>query len=920
VSETPRPDPALGGGGGAQAEPPDGGGRARRFEEEDADWRRRRTREIRAELADHVERRAAALMAAGYTKEGARAEAERRLGNASRVEEACMRIAERRRSRLRLAGWLEDTARDVRVAVRAYRRRPVLAGGVMLTIALAIGAATAVFSVVRGVLLAPLSYPRAHELYSVYTRYLPATGYDFEYFTISGPELVEYRAMTRAMAGVAAYGVGTMNLTPSAGEPERVGVLQATADLFDVLDVRAAMGRTFVAADGAAAAPCVAVLSHGLWLDRFGGAGVVGSDVRLNGRPCAIVGVMPAGFAFPDERTRLYLVQKLDPTNAGWERESHPFVAVARLAEGVPLAAAQSELDALRARWAAEFPEHHARGHFIVLRPLADDITGDVRTPLLVLLGAVGLVLLIVTVNVASLILAGAEARRKEFAVRAALGVARARLLRQLMTESLLLALLGGALGVLLSRWLLRALLALYPGRLPRAGEVRIDGTVLLFGIGIAVASGLLFGAFPAIRFSAVRVADVLRTAGRGLTPHAGGVRVRRAFVVAQTALALVLALGAVLLARSYERMRAIDLGFEPAGVLTFPVAVPSGSYPDGARARDYFLRLEARLAAVAGVAAVGAVSDLPLRSGGGADDFIIEGRVLPAPGQAAWNARYQMATPGARAALGLDIVAGRWLAPTDVAGGPPVAVINEAFARAYYAGEEAVGRRIRYYGADSAWITIVGVVQDVRQLGVTTDAPPAIYTSLVQAPRPAYEGRMMNLLVRFGTDPLAGAAAVRAAASELDPTLPLGPLTTLDDVVTESVGGSRFTTTLMSAFAVLALLLGAIGVYGVLAHTVSLRAHEIGIRLTLGADRRDVLTRTVWQGMALVVAGIAVGFVVTFALRAAVEGLLFGVQPFDPLSLGFAAGTLLLVSLVACSLPAWRAARIDPLAALRQE
>ena len=896
-------------------------GRGSLFEDDRAGWRRRRSSEIRAELADHVERRRAALIAAGYTPDAARTEALRRIGDSKRIEEECMRIAERRRSRARMAGWLDEVVRDVTVALRAFRRRPVLAVGVVLTIGLAIGAATAVFSMVQGVLLSPLAFPQADRLYSVYTRYLPATGYDFEYFSISGPELMDYREMTQAMTGVAAYGVGAVNLTPDASEPERVQVLQGTTNLFDVLGVQPASGRGFVEGDGDPAAACVVVLSYGLWRERFGAdARTIGRDARLNGSPCTIVGVMPAGFAFPDERTRLYAVQKLDATSPVWNRESHPFAAVARLAPPATRATAQSELEALRARWSEDYPEHHARGHFVVLRPLVDDVVGDARTPLLVLLGAVGVMLLIVVVNIAGLILAGAEARKKEFAVRAALGVGRARLLRQLLTENMLSALIGGVLGVIAAGWMLRALIALYPGRLPRASDIHIDGTVLLFAAVIAIGSGLLFGVLPAIRMSAVRLSAVMRSAGRGMTRHAESVRARRFLVVAQTALALVLAMGAALLARSYAHMRAVDLGFDPAHVLTFAVAAPAGSYPEDARARDYFLRLEERLATIPGVEATGAVSDLPLRSGGGADDFIIEGKALPAPGQPMWNGRYQMATPGALTALGLELVEGRWFEPTDAAGTTPVAVINSTTARSYFAGEDPIGRRVMYMSPDSTWITIVGVVRDVRQLGVTADAPPALYASLAQAPRPFYAGRLMNLLVRFRGDPAEGASAVRAASAEIDPTLPPGPLTTLDDVVAEAIGESRFATTLMFAFAALALLLGAVGVYGLLAHTVQLRTHEIGIRLAIGADRRSVLRMVVREGLMLVLLGIALGFGVTFALRGAVEGLLYGVQPFDPVSLALAAGTLLTTSLVACSIPGIRAARLDPLTAVREE
>lgn len=884
-------------------------------------WRRRTANEIRAELAEHVERRTASLMAAGYSPDAARAEALRRMGNLGRIEEECMRIAERRRSRARVAGWFDGVTRDAVVALRSYGRRPVTAASVVLTMALGIGAATAVFSMVRGVLLEPLPFPHSGDLYSVYTRYLPESGYDFEYFPISGPELVDYRQMTRVMTGIAAYGAGFMNVTPPVGEPERLRVVQATADLFHVLGVSAAHGRAFAESDGEASARCVAVLSDGTWRDRFGAdASVIGRDVSLNGQACTLVGVMPPGFAFPDERTALYRVLKLDPASPQWERESHPFVAVARIAAGASRRDAETELDALRAGWSQAYPEHHGRGHFVVLRPLSEDIVGDARTPLLVLFGAVALVLVIVTANVAGLMLANMEARRREFAVRAALGVGRGRLLRQLLTESVLLALIGGGAGVLAANWILRTLLALYPGRLPRAGDVQIDGFVVLFGIAVAMASGVIFGLLPALRTTRVGVGEVLRSVGRGLTASSEGVRTRQAFVVAQTAFALVLVTAAAVLARSYAQLRSVELGFDPRGVLTFAVAVPASSYPDDAQARAYFHQLEQRLAGVPGVVSTGTVSDVPLRSGGGADDFIIEGRPLPGPGQPAWNARYQMATPGALKALGLQLAAGRWLESTDAAGAPPVAVINEATARAYFAGASPIGTRIRYYGPDSTWITIVGVVRDVKQLRVTEDAPPAVYAALAQTPRPAYTGRLMNLLVRFRGDATMGAPAVRAAVHELNPSLPPSQLMTMDDVVAEATAESRFTTALMAGFAAVALLLGALGVHGVLAHMVHLRRDEIGVRLALGAAQRSVLTMVVRQGVVLVLAGALIGVVAAVVLRKTLSGLVFGVQPFDPVSLLAAIFALLITSLAACWIPALRAARVDPLAALRGE
>ena len=878
-------------------------------------------RAIRAELDDHVARRARSLEAGGLSPAAARAEALRRLGDAGRIEEELMRIVERRRRRNALARWFDEFVGDVRLAMRGARRRPVLSAGIVLTVALAIGATAAVFGIVNAVVLRPLAFPRSGDLYSVYSRYLPETGYDFEFFTISGPELDDYRAMTRAMSGIAAYGTGMANLAPVGGEPERVLIVAGTANLLDVLGVAPARGRGFEPGSDDPGRACVTVLSDGLWRERFGAApGVVGSDVHLDGRPCRVIGVMPRGYWFPVERVRLWTTLELDRASPDWVRGSHPFVAIARLEPGSSRTAAQAELDALRARWSDDWPDHHARGHFLVLQPLLDDLVGAARPALFVLFGAVAAVLLVVCVNLAGLLLSAAESRRREFAVRAALGVGRGRLVRQVLTESLAFAVLGGVLGLLVSGPILRGVLRLYPGGLPRGSEVGIDAVALAFTLLTALFAGLLIGLVPALQTSSVRVSEVLRAAGRGITLGPAGVRARRVFVVAQTALALVLVVAATLLAQSYARLRAVDLGFDAADVLTFNVTVPSSTRPDPAAARDYFARLEQRLAAIPGVEAAGALSSLPLRSAGGADDFIIEGRATPAPGELQWNARYQMATPSALPALRLRLLHGRWFLPTDRAGAPPVAVINQATAGLYFPGLDPVGRRIRYFGPDSAWITIVGIVADVRSLAVDEAAPPAVFTALAQAPRPAYTGRSMNLVVRFRADPAAGAARVRAAVAAIDASLPPSELTTLDRLVTEAVGRPRFTLTLMSIFAALALVLGALGLYAVLAHSVQRRLHEIGIRLALGARPAHLLAMVVRQGLALVVIGTFIGLAAAFALRTAIARLLFGVTPLDPATLALAALTLLTCSLAASLIPALRATRVDPNVALRSE
>ncbi|HSF16186.1 MAG TPA: ABC transporter permease [Vicinamibacteria bacterium] len=898
---------------------PSKGSRARGESVDEREWVRKRRDEIRAELEDHLERRTRALEAQGRSPADAHSEAVRRMGDRERIEYDCLRIAQQRRVRQRRQWLLEDALRDVRFALRGFRRRPGLATGVVLTAALAIGAATSVFSVVNGVLLRPLPYPGSSQLYSVYTRYLPATGYDFPYFSLSGPEIQDYQAMTRVMAGVAAYTLSSANLAADGIEPERVAAVRAEWRLFDVLGAKPGLGRTFVEEDGAPGAPCVAVLSDGLWRERFGAdTGIVHRDIRYDGQLCRVVGVMPAEFVFPDERFRVWTPFVLDPSSPFWERRSHPFAAVAKLRDGATLAMAEAELDGLRSQWSAEYPDHYALGHFIVLRSFRLDLVEDTRPALLVLLGSVGVVLLIVVVNVAGLILSSAESRRHELAMRAALGVERWRLLRLLLTEALVLGLFGGGLGIIASTWMLRAILASYPGTFPLSSGIMLDGRVLAFAVGLSILTGLLSGAVPAVQASRVKSSEALRSMGRGLTSHRGSVRARQGLVVAQCALALVLSLGAALLARSYGSLRAVDLGFDPEGVLTFTVAIPPGSHAEPETARAIFERLEERLAAIPGVDAAGAFSDLPLQSAGAMDDFTIEGRPQPGPGQQMWNAGYQMATPGALRALGLRLVEGRWFDENDLASAPLVAVINQSTKRQYFRGEPVLGLRLRYSDEPIRWITIVGVVADTRSAGVQSPPAPAIYAALAQAPRAAYEGRVMTFAVRFRDDLAGQVPLVRAAVAEVDPALPLFGLRTMATIRTEAVGQTRFALTLMTGFAGIALFLVALGVYGVLAHSVHLRSGEIGLRLTLGAERTEVLRMMLRQGMTLTAVGIALGFTVAVVLRRASAGFIFGVSLFDPASLLLAMGTLLAASCLACAVPAFRASRVDPVVTLR--
>ena len=521
--------------------------------------------------------------------------------------------------------------------------------------------------------------------------------------------------------------------------------------------------------------------------------------------------------------------------------------------------------------------------------------------------------------NLVGLLTARAEGRRREVAIRSALGGGRGRLVRQLLTEHLLLVAAGGALGLLVAWWISPVLLALYSGDLPRGGRFEIDGMLLLFtGLTSGIA-GLAVGLTPAIHSTRAGVQDALRD-GRAATVRPSSVRMQGALVVAQIALSVVVIIGATLLVRSYAGLRQIDAGFDPHGVLSFRLFTPIAGYPSAGHVQSFYASLRERLAALPGVESVGAISNLPLQSGGPPDDFLIEGAPPVAPGEPSRNARYLMVTPGTIEALRIPLRRGRLLTEQDGAGQPPVVLINESAARTYWPAVDPVGRRIRYGGEDRPWITIVGVVADIRSLGLDRPAPPAIYAPLAQSPRPQYQGRGMTVILRNDTDLAGLVQPARHAVAALDPTLPLADVLPMTTVVERSAGRSRFAALLMSLFGLSALMLGALGIYGLLGYVVERRRAEIGVRFALGATRAGVYRLVLMRGLVLAAGGVVSGLAMAVALRRMMTGLLYGVSATDPLTFAGVALALLAVAIAACAIPARRAARVDALAALRGE
>jgi putative ABC transport system permease protein len=815
--------------------------------------------------------------------------------------------------------------RNVRHALRVLARAPGFSLTAIATLALGLGAATAMFTIVNSVLLRPLPFSDANRVVALWTRFEAPSGLDFAQFPLAGPELIDYRAQTRALEGVAAFNRATTTFTTddAVAQPSRGLNVAGTANLFTTLGVQPAMGRTFREGEDQPGAGCVVVLSHGLWLDAFGGdPSAVGRTARLDGTPCEVVGIMPAGFVFPDRLARVWRNAIVDTANPLWgERGSHNWSAIGRLAPGATFAEAEAEARTFAANW-RQADDHH-RGHFVFLRPYLDEVVGNVRPELTLLLGAVGLVLLVICANLASLLLARGEGRRRELAVRLALGAGRGRLVAHMLTESALLALAGGVLGVTAAIAFLDGLLRLYPGTLPRAEAIALDWRALAFAAAVTGLTALLFGLLPAMRASFTSPQTVLHAQTRGVI--GGRSRMMRAFVVAEVALSVTLVVGAGLLLRSYENIRSVDLGFDAENVYTVGQSLPLSTYPDAAAVRSFFAPLIERIAALPGVESAGAISALPLQAGfGGLNDFFIEGRPQPQAGEQVWNAGEVLVTPGYFETMRISVVAGRTIEARDTREAPWVAVINEEAVRQYWPDEDPIGRRVDYAslqnpGAPPQWITIVGVVETTRAGGADGVDRPQIFMPHAQMPR-NFGGRFMSIVVRAAGDPAAVAAQVNVVLREADPALPPIGGQLMQDLVNTSVGQPRFTSQLAAFFAVVALLLGALGIHGVLSYVVAQRVGELGVRLALGARPAELLRLVVGQGMWLACIGVALGVVTALAGARLLQGLLFGVGPSDPASFGIAIAVLGAAAFLACYGPARRAARIDPMTALRAE
>ena len=796
---------------------------------------------------------------------------------------------------------------DVRNGLRNLLRYRGYSVVVLLTLALGIGANTAIFSVVNGVLLRPLPYPDRNRLVMIWER----APHDPQIHNVISPaNFLDWRAQNHVFQSMSALGWAISTLTGQ-GEPESLRGRDVSAPFFDMLGAHAALGRTFTEEDDRPGAPSVAVISHSLWKRRFGGdPAVIGRTITLDDKPFTVIGVMPADFRFLSEGGDFWTPIQLDPAKDYRAKLGRYMRAIGELKPGVSLAQAQNEMDAIAARLSTQYPDSD-KDWGVSLVSFHDQMTATVRPALLLLLAAVGFVLLIACANVANVALTRASHRRREMAIRAALGAAGSRLARQLITESVLLALIGGAAGAALASGGVSLLLALAPQDIPRLASVSVDSTALAFTFLLSLVTGVLFGLAPAWFVRRTDPEQVLRQGGERI--EGGGHLLRDAFVIAQVALSLVLLAGAGLLAESFLRMQGTATGFDPSGLLTTRLDLPSARYAKPESKIAFFTGVVRKVSALPGVESASGVVFLPFSGMLAATDFTIAGRPAPAPGEAPIT-NVVVAMPGYFSTMRIPLKKGRLFDEGDTAQAPRVFLVNQSFVSKFFPHENPLGHHITVTMGDNIPGEIVGVVSDVKQTALDESEKPTVYYTYSHLPI-----GFMTLVVRSGA-PRRQLPAVTAAIHSLDPQLPLADVTTMDELISDSVSQQRFQSLLLAIFACAALLLAAVGLYGVQSYAVVQRTREIGIRVALGADRSRIFRETVGRGAILVAIGLLFGLAAAAGLSRFLSSFLYQVSPGDPLTFAGVAVLLTAVSLLASYVPARRAMRVDPLVALRHE
>jgi predicted permease len=828
---------------------------------------------------------------------------------------------------------------DLRFALRMMARSPGFTAILVITLALGIGATTTIFSVVNSVVIKPLPYKDPDQLVRVYTEFLGRM--QLKKFWVSPPEYNDLRTQCQSCEYVTAVGRGTASLS-GGDRPVRIDAAFTSYTFADTLGVQPMLGRFYnagedVVGDPAITDPTVVVLGYGLWKSSFGGdPDVIGKKITLDAMPVTVIGVMPQGFDYPGGM-HAWAPYGIDPNST--RRGSHGLEVTVRLKKGVSLEQFRGELDGLMAAWSgvkgAGDSVHAIKKdqHPMLAFPLKQEVLGSLSTTLWLLQGAVLLVLLIAIANVTNLLLARAEARSREIAVRHAVGAGRGRLIQQLVTEAIALGLVGGGLGILVAVWSLDATVALIPKSAPRVHEITLDLTALGFALGVTLVASLLFGLAPIIHAHRTDLHGALKDGTKSATGSRGRLRVRRALVVAEIALAMVLVIGCGLMVKSFMRLQQVDLGFKPDRMLTFEVELPGKTYPDVASTHGFWRRTLEKMRSLPGVEAVTLLDGLPPHRPINANDLYFPDKPEPPKGGLVWNTDYwQVVAEDGIATLGMKIVRGRNLSPSDVEGTPSVVVVNQAFADKFMPGEDPIGQRVQVapWGEKAPSQTIVGVVANSKHAGIDRPSGTEAYIPLWQGPQiwsgdgPPEPERSMYVMIRTKGDPAAMAPAAQRALRDLDPTLAASKLRTMDGVLWEAVARPRFIMFLLGAFAVLALVLAAIGIYGVMSYSVAQRTHELGIRAALGARPEQLRAMVLRQGASIVAVGVVVGLLAAFALETlldrALASTLYGARIGDPLLFVMVTVAVVAAALLATWIPARRATRVPPTVALRSE
>lgn len=806
---------------------------------------------------------------------------------------------------------------DVAYALRTLRRSPGFALIAILALGLGIGANTAIFSIVNTVLLRPLPYPQPDRLVMLFGRFT-GIGLPNDQNNFSAPELLDVRRLNTSLSHVAAFQAAGFSVSFS-GTPEQIAGANVSPELFPMLGVDAALGRTFLPQEAEDGRARVALISHGLWTRRFGAdPQVVGRTVRMNGTGYEIVGVLPASFAFPNEAEiwapLSFSPDALTPNSRG----GHGLQVLARIKPALSVAQAQDDLARVTAAIIQENRQYpYEKFNFLLLAvPLLEQTVSDIRAALWILLGTVGFVLLIACANVANLLLVRASSREREIAIRTALGAGRWRLSRQMLTESALLGLLGGLLGLVLARLGLRLLVTLASASFPRVADTTMDWRVLGFTLAVSIGTGLLFGLAPAWQATRVVTHDSLKEGGRGNTGGAGAQRVRRLLIAGEIALSLVLLAGAGLLMKSFLNLQQVDPGFRADGVLTMRLTLPGARYREPDQIRAFYRDVHGRLRGLPGVEAVGAISALPLSGDGGSGTATIDTTAVP-PDKSTPEVDMRAVLPGFFEAMGVRLVRGRTFEDRDDERASPVAIVDETLANSYWPNEDPIGKRLKRGGMQSTspWMTVVGVVRHVRVRTLEAPSRVQLYWPHLQNPT-----RSLSFAIHTTLDPRTLGGLVQQAVVAVDPDQPVYRLASMNELMASSLARRRLSMLFLALFAGAALLLAAVGIYGITSYSVAQRSQEMGVRMALGATRGGILRLVLGQSLALAIAGVLVGLVGAYALTGVMSSLLFQVTAADPATFLLVAAVLLLVTTMASALPAWRATRVDPMVALRCE